>query len=95
MEAENMITLEVLLSGYRVDKEFVHSLQEIGLIELVQVEDVPCLSRDKLADFERLMHLHYDLEINLAGLDAISNLLGRIGEMQEEINRLRNRLGEI
>jgi hypothetical protein len=39
------------------------------------------------------MRLHYDLDINLEGIEAITCLLDRVRSMQEEIRELRNRLG--
>jgi hypothetical protein len=38
------------------------------------------------------MRLHYDLDINLEGIEAITSLLNRVKSMQEEIRELRNRL---
>jgi chaperone modulatory protein CbpM len=52
-----------------------------------------CVSRDELGDMERMIRLHYELDINYAGLEAIHHLLERVREMQKELNQLRNRLG--
>ena len=39
-----------------------------------------------------MIRMHYELDINLEGIDAISNLLERVEEMQHEMTRLQNRL---
>ena len=41
---------------------------------------------------EKLIRLHYDLDINFEGLDVIFNLLNQIDSLQQEIKRLNNKL---
>ena len=38
------------------------------------------------------MRIHYDLEINFEGLDAIYNLLNQVESLKEEITLLHNKL---
>lgn len=38
------------------------------------------------------MRLHYDLEINIEGIDAIYNLLEQVNSLRKEITTLNNRL---
>jgi hypothetical protein len=38
------------------------------------------------------VRLHYDLDINLEGIEAITYLLNRVKNMQAEIIALKNRL---
>ncbi len=47
---------------------------------------------DKLKDLEKFIRLHYELDINTEGIDAIAQLLNRVENMQDEITRLKNRL---
>lgn len=42
---------------------------------------------------EKYIHLHYDLDINLEGLDAVAHLLNQIQVLQVEVRQLRNELG--
>ena len=46
----------------------------------------------KLSEIEKLVRLHYDLDINLEGIEAITYLLNRVKNMQAEIILLKNRL---
>ena len=39
-----------------------------------------------------MIRLHYDLNINLEGLDAVYNLLKRVENLQSEITSLHNKL---
>jgi len=36
--------------------------------------------------------LHYDLDINMEGMESINHMLEQIDSLQQEIVRLRNRL---
>lgn len=94
MENERWISLESLAGYYQIELSFIHTLQDYGLVQITTVENEPCVDRECIGDIERLIRLHYDLEINMAGIDAISHLLERIRLLQEEINQLKNRLGE-
>ena len=50
------------------------------------------LQPQQLARVEQLARLHYDLEINLEGVEAISHLLDRMRAAQREAAILRERL---
>lgn len=92
MKPEEMIYLPQFCEHHHVDLAFVQSLGDYGLIGIVIVEEKPYLPLSELKNTEQMIRLHYELEINLEGLDAISHLLRRMDEMQREIINLRNRL---
>ncbi len=50
------------------------------------------LEPEQLSRIEQLARLHYDLEINLEGLEAISHLLDRMVTSDREARSLRERL---
>ncbi len=92
MENDQLITLQNICTHYQVDLSFIRSLSEFGLVEIITLNETPYVDIDALSDLEKMMRLHYDLEINLAGIDAISNLLKRVSDLQKEIKILRNQL---
>jgi hypothetical protein len=92
MENERLITLASVCSHYSVEVTFVRSLGEYGLIEIIRRDETEYIDQEALSDMESLIRLHYDLNINMEGIDAISHLLKKVKEMQEELLRLRNRL---
>ena len=55
-------------------------------------ENEQYLQLKQLHKVEKMMRLHYDLQINLEGLDVISNLLSQLESHQNEIILLKNRL---
>ena len=94
METEHLITLQNVCIHYNIEVSFIQSLNEFGLVEIITIDETPCIEKEHLGDIEKMMRLHYDLDINLAGIDAISNLLQRVNDLQKEITVLKNRLGD-
>ncbi|MBC8047202.1 MAG: chaperone modulator CbpM [Fimbriimonadaceae bacterium] len=92
METENFITIRQFCSHYNIDLTFIHTLNDYGLIEITTVEEIPYIQKECIKDIEKMIRLHYDLEINMEGIDAISYLLQRVNSMQAELNMLKNRL---
>ena len=93
MENERLIKVETLCNHYRIETSFIRSLNEYGLIEITRIDEIECVDKDVLGDLESMMRLHYELDINMEGIDAISHLLKRVKEMQKEMTLLKNRLG--
>lgn len=92
METENLILIEKICSHHEIEISFVHALREYGLIEVVEVADNQYLSNEQLRDFEKMMRLHYELNINLEGIDVIARLLQQIDDLQQELLAARNKL---
>ncbi len=92
MQQEHLISTEEFCTHYHVEYSFIDSLQQYGLIEITRVNESAFIDTEKLNEIEKLVRLHYDLDINLEGIEAITYLLNRIKNMQSEITTLRNRL---
>lgn len=58
----------------------------------MEVHEEPCVRCSELARIERLSRMHYELEINLEGLEAISHLLERMDAVQQDLRAIRERL---
>lgn len=92
MNLEELITTQELCERYSVEQTFIRSLYESGLIQVITVEKKEYVHCDKMADFEKMLRLHYDLQINLEGLEAIQHLLQQVKELKKINLQLRNRL---
>ncbi|HTF28310.1 MAG TPA: chaperone modulator CbpM [Flavitalea sp.] len=92
MENEKLVTATDFCSCHEIEVSFIQSLTEFGLIEPKVIEEELFLTPDELAKLERMVALHYEMNINLEGIDAITHLLGKIERMQNEITQLRNKL---
>lgn len=89
MENENSILIEEYCQYYRIQTSFVKSLHERGLIELQNRSSSYFIADDQLSLVEKYIHFHYDLDINLEGIEAISHLLNRVEALQAELRTLR------
>jgi len=93
MTTAQRITVEVFATHQGVDITFVHALHERGLIRITVLQEQHFLEPDELARIEQLARMHYDLDINLEGIEAICHLLDRMDVAQREAQVLRERLG--
>lgn len=88
----NLIATTDICTYHEVEYTFITSLQDAGLVELRVVDKVTYIPESDLQKLERMIRLHHELEINIAGIEAITHLLERIEQMQEEMRQLRNRV---
>jgi hypothetical protein len=93
MNLENLIAIEHFCTSHNIEPSFVISLKQFGLIELTSIEDKLYIGMEQLPELERFVTFHFELEINLEGIETIVHLLGKISQLQIENNDLRNRLG--
>ena len=91
MQEENLIPANEFCLHHNIDVSFIHSLKEYGLVELTVIDDAPFVTIVQLSELEQLVRLHYDLDINLEGIDAIIHLLKKLQTMQDELIILKNR----
>jgi hypothetical protein len=92
MTKTTLITATDFCTYHHVEYAFIESLNEAGLVELAVINDTRYVPDEQLQKLERMARLHSELDINLAGIEAISHLLQRMESIQEEMRRLRNRL---
>lgn len=92
METQDIISIQLLSSHYNVPVSFINSLHELELIKIISVQKTRCIYKTQLKDVEKIMRLHYDLDINLEGIHAVSNLLKQVETLQNEIRSLNNKL---
>lgn len=92
METENLIAAHEFCTLHHIEISFIGSLQEAGLLQLVEHEEQKYIQHQQLSQLEKIIRLTHELDINIEGVEAIINLLERIDNMQAEMNRLRNKL---
>lgn len=87
-----MILIKEYCTQCGVEYAFVESLQAEGLINATIIADEYYINEEQLDDLEQFRRWHYDLHINIEGIDALRHLVGKVSKMQAEIKLLRNRL---
>ncbi|MDE3251201.1 MAG: chaperone modulator CbpM [Bacteroidota bacterium] len=92
METREYIPVTLICEQYEVEISFLQTLNDYGLLEIIQVNENACIHPENLERAEKLIRLHDSLELNPEGIDVVSHLLDRIEDMQNEILQLKNRL---
>ena len=94
MEKIKKISVEQCCMYYQIETTFVQQLDEYGLIELNRSGKKQFIRYEQLPDLEKFIRMHYELEINMEGMEAIGHLLNRMQSLQQEIQKLQNELGK-
>ena len=92
MKTIKTISVQQFCVHYDVPVSFIDTLSVYELIELKDVDNSMHINADQINTIEKLMRLHYDLDINFEGLDVILNLLHQIDNLQQEVKHLNNKL---
>ena len=92
MEIQEFIPIDIFCRQHGVEISFISSLHEFGLIEIMKIQQAECIPLTQLVVAEKFVRLHDELHINLEGIDAVTHLLQRVKNMQDEIQHLKNRL---
>ncbi|WP_373548420.1 chaperone modulator CbpM [Haliscomenobacter sp.] len=92
MKTNNLIQLAQFCTIHNVDTSFIFALQEYELVEIVVIEETHYLPEEQLPEVEKMLRLHYELEINLEGIDAIATLLKQIDALEKELIATKNKL---
>jgi chaperone modulatory protein CbpM len=88
---KNLISTTDICTYHNVEYTFINSLEEAGLVDVTVVKKDTFIPETELQKLEKMIRMHHELEINVAGIGAIIHLLERVEQMQEEMRTLRNR----
>ncbi len=92
MARQDYILVKTLCVQYKVEVTFFKELDSIGLLEIETLENDEVIPEEKLADVEKMIRLHRELNVNIEGIDIIFNLLQKEIELKNEVQELKNRL---
>ena len=92
MSTNDLIAIRQFCEYYDVPVSFIDALYEFELIDLVSREETTYIRKEHIKSIEKMMRIHYELDVNLEGVDVIYNLLNQIKELQREIVTLNNQL---
>jgi chaperone modulatory protein CbpM len=89
------ISREELVEIYKIEITFFDELVEFGLLNVQTENEVRYLMYEDLPVFERFANWHYDLEINLPGLEVIDNMLQKMEHLKQRNRELIHKLSAI
>ena len=88
---ENKISREEIIKIYKVEVTFFDNLEASGLVQTIVENNTKYLLFEELSNFEKFANFHYDLEVNIPGLEVIHQLLQQINALQNENLQFQNR----
>jgi chaperone modulatory protein CbpM len=92
MQKENLVPATVCCRHYNIELSFIQTLDLYGFIHVVSMDSEQFIDMDELQDLEKFIRMHYELDINMQGIEAINFLLERVNNMQNEIAYLKSKL---
>lgn len=92
MNREDLIPIDEFCVHHQIEASFISALQNHGMIEIIVTEENDYFSLDQLSSVEKIIRLHYELDINLEGIDAIMNLLDHIDDIKNQLLTAQNKL---
>ncbi|HLO60819.1 MAG TPA: chaperone modulator CbpM [Lentimicrobium sp.] len=92
MKNDELVSVIEFCKNHQAELSFVSSLKESGLIDFVFIEGQAYININHLRQLETMISFHYDLEINLEGIETIIELLNRINDLQHRLAYLQEKL---
>jgi len=92
MKTVKTISVLQFCEFHNIPKSFIISLSEFELIALIKKENKQYIKERELATVERLMRLHFELDVNFEGLDVINNLMEQINTLQKTLQEAQNKI---
>jgi hypothetical protein len=92
MKITEYVPITLLCENFNLETSFFLELNEFELIEVTSIEQEWYVHKDLIHKTEKIIRIHKDLNVNIEGIDIVFNLLQKVDELQDELNRLQNRL---
>jgi hypothetical protein len=92
MSSKNLIQIKQFCLYHEIENTFITELNNYGLVEIIIQEEDEYLQPEQLPEIEKMIRMHYDLKINLEGIDAIYHLLNKIETLQQNLTATQNKL---
>ena len=82
------ISLEEIIRLYKIDYTFLDQLIDSELLHPQTENSIRYIIYEELPHLERFANRHYDLDVNLPGIEIIHKLLNQMEELRNENRRL-------
>lgn len=92
MKTLELISAKDFCLHHQIEVDFLQSLHQFGLIEITTQDENYFFDSEQVEEIEKIIRLHYDLQVNFEGIDVIQNLLHKMEMLQEEMTQLKSRL---
>ena len=92
MDTNDLISIQRLCKHYKISNSFISKLNEYELIEIIESKNELYIYKTQITEVEKMIRLHFELNINMEGMDAIYNLMRQIDSLKNDILQLNNKL---
>lgn len=92
MEKYILIPAETFCLSHQIEVQFIEDLHDFGLVEVVSKKKTLFIPETEIQKLGRILVFNRELDINLAGIETIFQLLERIEGMQDRLTKLENKL---
>lgn len=92
METQELVIVEVFCREYQIELTLIEDLEDFGLIETIVHQEDKYVNKNQLADIEKIIRLHNELNINKEGIEIILDLLNKVNHINNEVKQLKDRL---
>jgi hypothetical protein len=90
--SQKLIAVKEFCVHHHISTDFIFSLQQNEMIELVTIKRTHYINESNLSNLEKIIRLYNDLQINIEGIQTIFHLLASIEKKESELTKLRNKL---
>ncbi|MCY4778133.1 hypothetical protein ORI89_00610 [Sphingobacterium sp. UT-1RO-CII-1] len=84
-----LIKIVDICKSHQIETQFIRNLSESGLIQIITEREEEFVDEEELRPLEQFVTWHYELDINLQGIEVAYSLIKKIEKLQEEIERLK------
>ena len=92
MKTNNYIKIKEFCQHTQIESTFISSLAEEGIVRIEIIDEENCIDEECLSELEMFSRWHYDLGINIEGIDAMRHMVKKMNSITEELNQLRKQL---
>ncbi len=89
---KQLISIHKICESYQIPDSFFEELRQFDLVPMEIQSGELMIDSSNLPQIEKILRLHFDLNINLEGIDVIIGLLQQIEDLKSEITVLKERL---
>lgn len=92
MGQTELISAKEFCVHHSISYSIITELCEAGVLQVTTIEEEVYIPDEQISEAEKLVRMHTELDINIAGLEAIAHLLKQVKDLQQEVRQLSGRL---
>ncbi|MBD0832762.1 chaperone modulator CbpM [Aestuariibaculum sediminum] len=92
MKETVLISIQDIMEHHSLDVDFIDAIENYQLVTFVVQKSSKYIREDDMPRLEQIIRLHYDLEINMAGIEVIKHMLDKMEGLHDTIRKLQNKL---